>query len=296
MRILLVGQQTPLGLSLWHRLEQQPYSCVPMEAEQLQGMSIGALEALLRDKNISCVVNVLHLPFMSNASLLELQYARLPQNLAQAAAAANCIMLQISDCQVFSGVQNRPYQENAEPDTQTPYGALRWASERAVLDYCPRHIVLRTGELYSSVGANVLSNLVSRWQRGESAPVSARYQFCPTPVRDAARVITAMLQQLSCGIEPWGIYHYCGTDQVSYHDFARLVKQILESQDEWRYQTPTHDVAEGLPPLAWTLDCNKIRDTFGIKQHAWRAGLSSCIKRVLQVQCPELYREVNGNE
>lgn len=289
MRILLVGAQSPLGQSLWHRLEQQPYGCVPIEADALQKMGIGAIAALLKEKGITCIVNVLHLPFAANAVQLETQYSRLPQDLAQAAAQADCIMFQLSDCQVFSGQQNRPYLESAEPDTQTPYGALRWASERAILDHCQKYIILRTGELYSSLGSNVLSNLVSRWQNGESAPVSTRYQFSPTPVRDAARVIIAMLQQLSCGIEPWGIYHYCGTDQVSYHDFARLVKQILESQSEWIFEMPTHDVAEGLPPLAWTMDCNKIRDTFGIKQHAWRAGLSSCVKRVLQVQCPTLY-------
>jgi len=184
---------------------------------------------------------------------------------------------------VFSGQQLAAYRETDQPDAQISYGAMRWAGEQAVIEHCPRHLILRTGELFSSLGPNVLTNLLDAWRATGSASVSARYHFCPTAVRDAARVILALLQQLSCGIEPWGIYHYCGTDAVSYRDFARLVKQIIESQPDLDLVMEMQEIAEGLPPLSWTMDCGKIRDTFGIKQHAWRAGLTSGVKRALIV-------------
>ncbi len=247
-------------------------------------MGAQALEQMLQKHGIDCVINVQHLSYNGSARELDRQYSRIPQTLAAAAAARDCILLQLSDCQVFSGQQQTAYRETDEPDTQTPYGAMRWAGERAVIDSCHKYIILRTGELFSSLEQNVLTSLVDAWRRHESAPVSVRYQFCPTAVRDVARVIVALLQQLSCGIEPWGVYHYCGTDAVSYRDFARLVKQILESQPECVFPMELHEMAEGLQPLSWALDCGKIRDTFGIKQHAWRAGLTSAVKRVLSVQ------------
>lgn len=287
MRILLCGAESPLGQSLLFRLEQLPFPLVQLDAGALATMTTLELETLLRDKQVDGIVNVQHLPYNGSARELEREYSRMPQMLALAAAASGCFMLQLSDCQVFSGQQASAYRESDEPDTQTPYGAMRWAGERAVIDTCPRHIVLRTGELFSSLGSNVLTNLIEAWQRGESAPVSVRYQFCPTAVRDAARVITAMLQQLSCGIEPWGIYHYCGTDAVSYRDFARLVKQILEAQAGCDYAMAMHEIADGLPPLSWALDCSRIRDTFGIKQHAWRAGLTSSVKRALRLRAAQ---------
>jgi dTDP-4-dehydrorhamnose reductase len=284
MKILLCGNESPLARALVFRLEQLPFSFVEMDSDALAAMSSQALDGLLRNKPINGIVNVGHLPYNGSARELERRYSRLPQMLAQAAAANHCFMLQLSDCQVFSGSQAGSYKETDEPDTQTPYGAMRWAGERAVIDTCPRHLVLRTGELFSSLGDNVLTNLVSAWRGGDSAPVSVRYQFCPTAVRDVARVIAALLQQLSCGIEPWGVYHYCGTDAVSYRDFARLVKQILESQPDCDFAMDMREIADGLPPLSWSLDCSKIRETFGIKQHPWRAGLTSAVKRVLAVQ------------
>lgn len=288
MKILLCGSESPLGKSLLYRLEQLPFPLLQLDAGALATLSVPELESLLRDKQIDGIVNVQHLPFIggdnSGASEFTRQYTRNPGVLALAAAAAGCFLLQLSDCQVFSGQQTAAYRETDEPDASAPYGAMRWAGERAVIDACPRHLVLRTGELFSSLGPNVLTNLLDAWCSGGSAPVSVRYQFCPTSVRDAARVIVALLQQLSCGVEPWGVYHYCGTDAVSYHDFARLVKQIIESQPESNLVMDMREIAEGLPPLSWALDCSKIRNTFGIKQHAWRAGLTSGVKRALLVK------------
>jgi dTDP-4-dehydrorhamnose reductase len=269
MKILLCGGESPLGKSLVYRLEQLPFPLIVLDADTLATISASWLESLLRDKQIDGVVNVQ----ASNAEIL-----------ARAAAATGSFLLQLSDCQVFSGKQAAAYRETDEQDAVAPHGAMLCANESVVIEACPRHLVLRTGELFSSLGPNVLTNLLDAWLNGNSAPVSVRYQFCPTSVRDAARVIVALLQQLSCGIEPWGVYHYCGTDAVSYRDFARLVKQIIESQPESDLVMEMHEIAEGLPQLSWTLDCSKIRNTFGIKQHAWRAGLTSGVKRALLVK------------
>ncbi len=288
MKILLCGGESPLGRSLLFRLEQLSFPLVQLDASSLATISALQLGNLLREKQIHGIVNVQHLPFGGGAvdpasSEQAVQYARNPEKLALAAATTRCFLLQLSDCQVFSGQQMTAYRETDEPDAQSAYGALRWAGERAVIDTCPQHLILRTGELFSSIGQNVLTDLLKAWRNGGSARVSARYRFCPTSVRDAARVVVALLHQLSCGIEPWGIYHYGGTDAISYYDFARLIKQIVESQPELSLVTEMQDMAENAQPLSWAMDCGKIRNTFGIKQHPWRAGLSSSVRRDLVV-------------
>ena len=60
-----------------------------------------------------------------------------------------------------------------------------------------------------------------------------------------------------------------------------LLKQTLESQSGWDHPMAMHEIAEGQAALSWALDCGKIRDTFGIKQHAWRAGFTSSVKQAL---------------
>lgn len=288
MNILICGIESPLGTTFCSTLAHLPFQCTVLAADTLAVISLKDLILQLQEQQISLILNLDHRPFSTSAKELEQAYVQIPERLALAAASVNATMLQLSDTKVFAGRANGSYRESDDPDTQVPYGALRWAGEQAVMVNCPQHIVLRTGELFGSVGENVMTRLLSAWCRHESAAVSLRYQFCPTPFLDTTRVIVAMLRQLDCGISPWGVYHYCGTDAVSYHDFARLQKQILESQPGWDYPMAMHEIAEGYTALSWALDCSKIRETFGIKQHAWRAGFTSIIKQALVVQASSI--------
>lgn len=282
MNILLCGHESPLGALTSQLLGTQGVGKQRLLPEQtLTGLSVADIANHIREHQADIVLNLQHLPFSSPAKRLDQAYVQVPDRLAQAAAATGITLLHLSDSQIFAGRSSGSYRETDEPDTQMAYGALRWAGEQVVVQHCPRHVIVRTGELFGSEGENVMTRLLMAWHKGESAPVSLRYQFCPTPLQDAARVIVAMLKQLDCGISPWGIYHYCGTDVVSYHDFARLLKQILEGQENWHSPMAMHEIADGQPALSWALDCGKIRDTFGIKQHAWRAGFTSSIKQTL---------------
>lgn len=258
------------------------HECLSLpRSEWLARLSSGAIDA---------IVNVHHLPFSARAREQEEAHVQLPARLAELASAAGCLLFHVSDSQVFAGRASGSYRETDEPDTQTAYGALRWAGEQAVA-VCSRHVILRTGELFASEGMNIMTRLLFAWQRDRSVPVSLRYQFCPTPCDDAARVAVAMLQQFSCGISPWGIYHYCGTDVVSYHDFARLIKQVLEHEPDWQRSFRMHDVAEGQSSMSWALDCGRLRDTFGIKQRPWRAGFTSSIRDALVRGIPDFSGE-----
>jgi dTDP-4-dehydrorhamnose reductase len=281
MNILLCGDDLPVGKAVSRLLADLPYGVVRATAAECLGLPRSEWRARLASGQINLILNLHCLPFSTPARVLEEAYVQLPTRLAELATAGDCMYFHLSDSQVFAGrVGGGGYRETDEPDTRTPYGALRWSGEQAAVE-CPRHLVLRTGELFASEGVNVVTRLLTAWQKERSAAVSLRYQFSPTHCQDAARVIVAMLQQLDCGISPWGVYHYCATDVVSYHDFARLVKQVLESQSGWSHSMLMHEIAEGQSSLSWALDCGKIRDTFGIKQRAWRAGFTSCIREAL---------------
>lgn len=280
MNILLCGDELPLGKAVSRVVSTLPFAVMRVSASECLSLPRSEWQARLASSAVDAIVNVHCLPFSAPAREQEESHVQLPTRLAELANAVGCLLFHVSDSQVFAGRSSGSYRETDEPDTQTAYGALRWAGEQAVLD-CPRHIVLRTGELFASEGQNIMTRLLRTWRQERSAPVSLRYQFCPTACDDAARVIVAMLQQLHCGISPWGVYHYCATDVVSYHDFVRLIKQVLEHEPGWHYPFHMHEVAEGQASLSWALDCGRLRDTFGIKQRAWRAGFTSCIRDAL---------------
>lgn len=275
MNIFLCGGELPLGLVLMPLLEAPLFSILPAKESSFIGLSANDAASFLREHNVDFVLNLHCTP--SSISTTQQEPPSFTQRVAEAASSAGITLFQLSNSHVFSGRQTgrhaNSYRETDNPDNENTAMNLE--------ALCPRLIVLRTGELFSDRGINILPNLLASWQRGESAALPLRDQFCPTAMSDAARVIVALLKQLSCGIEPWGVYHYCGTDTVSYHDFARLVRQILAAQPGCNFPMAIHDSHEGQPALSWSLDCSKIRNTFGIKQHAWRAGLASSIKRIL---------------
>ena len=132
MKILLCGGESPLGKSLVYRLEQLPFPFIQLAADALAAITTAELESLLREKQIGAIVNVQHLPFSGGhfserADVLACQYLRNPEMLALAAAATGCFLLQLSDCQVFSGQQAAAYRETDVPDAKAPYGAMRLA-------------------------------------------------------------------------------------------------------------------------------------------------------------------------
>ena len=49
----------------------------------------------------------------------------------------------------------------------------------------------------------------------------------PVAADDAARVVLAILDQLSTGIEPWGVYHYGSADTATYFEFAEALLASL---------------------------------------------------------------------
>src|SRR5690606_30060315 len=132
-------------------------------------------------------------------------------------------ILQISDYQVFSGGGDQPYRESDEPHSQTLYGVTRWQGELSVQRFAHRVIILRVGTLFCEQGKNLLVDLLDQWKRGEGRELSTLLQFSPTAPNDIARVIYAVLQQLACDAQVWGIYHYCSADIATLYDFAEVL-------------------------------------------------------------------------
>ena len=117
--------------------------------------------------------------------------------------------------------------------------------ESRVVQAAPSALVLRTGPLFASVGRNLLTQTLERMdlaatraakteplgssnaERRAAEPPSRRAAefdnrdvFCPVCSVDAARVIAAILDQLSVGARARGIYHYGSCDRATAYDFA----------------------------------------------------------------------------
>jgi dTDP-4-dehydrorhamnose reductase len=197
-------------------------------------------------------------------------------------------LLQLSSSQVFDGLDGGRHREDEPATPASRPGALLWQVEEAVRA-SPRHIILRTGPVFSAQGDNLLTRVIKDFRRGGIIERSTSGQCCPTSAEDLARVLSAIIDQVSCDAECWGTFHYSSSDPVSSYQFAEttlaLVSQYLDTDTLGiSLEIATAVDIEWPRPL---LNCDKIRNTFGIKQLPWRSSISRVVKQTFEGEAHE---------
>jgi dTDP-4-dehydrorhamnose reductase len=204
---------------------------------------------------------------------------------AKACQRTKIIYLYASSSRVFSGQLARPYTEEDYPDNEETVGLLLASAEQLVRDSCERHLILRMGPIFSHEGTSLITQMLGPMGRGGSLVLDNNLRGCPVTADDGSRVVSALLDQLGTGVEPWGIYNYCSSESATYYEFAEA---LLASASQFSEFSPVAVQLErepdGLAPLNRALECSKIRDCFAIKQVPWRNEIADIVKRFYEHQ------------
>jgi dTDP-4-dehydrorhamnose reductase len=205
---------------------------------------------------------------------------------AKACQRGTILYLYASTARVFSGQLARPYTEEDFPDNETSAGQMLATAEQLVRDSCERHLILRQGPIFSFEGTNLITQMLDQMEQlGGSLLMDNNLCGCPVAADDGARVISALLDQLSTGLEVTGIYHYCSSDTATYYEFAEALLASASQFSEFSSDgVQLERQPEGLAPLNRALDCNKIRNTFAVKQVPWRSAIAGIVKEYYERQ------------
>jgi dTDP-4-dehydrorhamnose reductase len=181
---------------------------------------------------------------------------------------------------------DRPYTEQDYPDNDTTLGEMLSGAEQMVRDGCERHLILRLGPIFSYEGTNIITLMLGQIQhQGGSLVMDNNLRGCPVAADDGARVVSALLDQLSTGVEAHGIYHYCSSDTATYYEFAEALLASASQFSEFSSAAvQLQRQPEGLAPLNRALNCDKIRNTFAVKQAPWRSAIPGIVKHYYQQQ------------
>ncbi len=238
--------------------------------------------------DISVVVNALSLECLEQ-HLADEELIESLALLAQACEQAAIPILQLSNSQVFDGTEPGRHREVDEVVPVSRIGGLLSRMEELLRGSCNSHIILRTGPLFSAVGENLVTDLLRKFQQGDTLNLSNGASSCPMHAQDLARVISAIVDQLSCGCESWGTYHYCSSDPANEYQFAETVLAVASQYT----QAPDHPLKlESVETMDgdWPrplMNCEKILHTFGIKQLPWRAFVVPTVKTIFQQHSAE---------
>lgn len=280
MKVLIIALDAQIREALAAQFESRRrfFECVGREWLKPAGPVDVQRPPLTIPDDIGVVINAISLECLeqnTDASLID-DLALLAGGCAQ----ARIPLIQLSNSQVFDGIDGGRHREDDPCVPASRIGALLGRMEELIRGTCAEHIILRTGPLFSVHGNNLLTGMLARVKAGEFLQLSASGLSCPMHAGDLARVISAIVDQLSCGCDGWGTYHYTSSDPTSNYQFAEtaiaVASQFVDEDSKALLgESDGPDDGDWLRPL---LNCEKILNSFGIKQLPWRSSVVPTVK------------------
>ena len=207
-----------------------------------------------------------------------------PGVLAAAAERCGAPLVHLSTDYVFDGAKPSPYVESDPVCPVSVYGRTKAQGEERVREVGARHVILRTAWVYGAFGANFLKTMVRLARERDELRVVADQQGCPTCASDIAEAVLAVDRSLEAGAQAFGLYHFAGTGETSWHGFAEA---IVAAQAQWSGRRPAvtaiatadYPTPARRPPNS-RLDSSLFAATFGYKAADWRARTNETVREL----------------
>lgn len=212
-----------------------------------------------------------------------------PAALARLCATAGVPLIHVSTDYVFDGAKGAPYLETDPVAPQGVYGASKLAGEAAVLDACPRAMVLRTSWVYAATGRNFVRTMLSLGRTRDRLTVVADQKGCPTAAADLAAAILAIADRIDAGWQDAyaGVFHAAGSGWTTWHGLATAL--FSEAARYGAAQPRVDPIATAdwptpaKRPADSRLDCAKLAAVFGVTLPDWQPSLARTIGEIAQM-------------
>ena len=200
-----------------------------------------------------------------------------PGAMARACADLGIPLVQISTDYVFAGDGTVPWTPDDPTAPLGAYGRSKLAGEIAVREAGAVHAILRTSWVVSAHGRNFVKTMLRLGAERDRLTIVADQIGGPTAARPIAAACLDIAAQLRADPGKTGTYHFAGTPDVSWADFARAIfgraglSPAVEDIPTSAYPTPARR------PLNSRLDCRATEAVFGIARPDWRTDLAAIL-------------------
>lgn len=289
MKILVTGCNGQVGRSLTRLLAQRDAMVViAADRDTLDITDNSAVAAFILANAPDIIINAAAYTAVDKAEdEVELAFAINsdgPKFIALAAQQIGATLLHISTDYVFAGDKQGLYQESDSPAPQSVYGESKLAGERAVMQSCDKHIIMRTAWVFSEHGNNFVKTMLRLAKTHDSLSIVGDQFGGPTYAGDIASALLTIADAIATQ-EPieYGVYHYSGLPHVSWYEFADAIFDIAVNESlisnkpkltpipTQEYPTPAKRPANSM------LDTAKITQHFGIEASDWKQVLNTNI-------------------
>lgn len=277
LRILVSDTRSALGRTLEHDLEREHCQLLMPDINWLDA---GAVLHYIAQHKPDIVINTLgwdDIPNIEQLSVLPV----VASNIALACVARDVPLIHFSSYKVFGTDNKSSHSEKDIPSPISPAGQAFFAAEQAIEHSVAKAVVLRLGWVIGSYGDNHLTRLLHSIKSQQPIVLNSRLRGAPILLSDAVRVAVALVKQISCGADNWGVMHYCSGDALNEAEFGEQLVQML-AQQQLLVQDANFTLVDIVPadePASAVLGCRRIRDAFGIQARPWRPSLLPLVKQ-----------------
>ena len=277
INILVTGHKGQLGNEIRSIAGNYPdYDFLFTDLEELDITNSEAVEFLIKQNSISCIINVAGYTAVDKAES-EPEFADLVNGtavgiLAEAAAKYNALFIHISTDYVFDGKGYRPLVETDKPAPISAYAKSKYLGEKLILQNANKAVILRTSWLYSSFGHNFVKSMLKYGKEKDVLNVVFDQIGTPTYAADLAKVILDLIPT-GLNLKKIEIYHFSNEGACSWYDFTKTILEIagidckvnpIETKD---YPLPAER------PFYSILSKEKIKKEFDIEIPYWKDSL-----------------------
>jgi dTDP-4-dehydrorhamnose reductase len=287
MKILLFGKNGQLGWELQRSLAPlgELIALDRKGANALCGdlADLDGLRRTIRSLQPDVIVNAAAYTAVDKAES-EVQQACLinalaPKLLAEEMHRLGGWLVHYSTDYVFDGSGQEPWQEEQPTDPLNVYGQTKLEGEQAIQHSGCQHLIFRTSWVYAARGNNFAKTMLRLAAEREQLKVIDDQTGAPTGAELIADITTHALRIAHKQPEVSGLYHLAAAGEVSWHGYAsfvieqarqagkKLAVQQIGAIPTTEYPTPARR------PLNSRLDCQKLRNTFGLQLPEWQNGV-----------------------
>lgn len=272
MRILLTGCAGQLGRELQRVL---PAGLAATDRSTLDLADLAQVRSVVREIKPEVLLNAAAYTAVDRAETEPATAMRVngeaPGVLAEEAKRLGALLVHYSTDYVFDGGKRVPYVESDAANPLSAYAKSKLAGEQAVRATGCRHLILRSGWLYSEHGANFPFTILRKARELPRLRVVADQRGAPTWARDLAQMTASLLTA-----PPEGTYHAAAAGEATWHQYAVEVLRLASiATPVDPIATADYPAAARRPPYS-VLDSGLLARTAGVPRIGdWRECLAA---------------------
>jgi len=278
MKVAVLGANGQLGSDVIGSFQSNGDEVQGLTHSDIEVASLDAVSRCMREIRPQVIVNTTAMHHVENCE-------REPENafavnglgarnLALISRELGAVLMHVSTDYVFDGNKNSPYEEQDAPRPLNVYGNSKLAGEYFVRSTVDKHFVIRTSAIYgkhpcrAKGGLNFIELMLKlARERGKVRVVDSEF-VTPTPTRELARQLV-VLSRSDC----YGLYHATAEGSCSWHEFARQIFALTNTQVNLEVAGPDEFPAKVPRPKYSVLENRALNNHHLNVFRPWQEGL-----------------------